>query len=143
MENEICKVHITYKMLRGEHEVAETCIDIPISEARYAELAQGVSPKNKAWGEIRAALVTVTRLQGYDALGSWSVDLEIKATEQTAQQELLKRCADCKWAYNGSTGIKQTETCFYWGRKQEAVYLNRVYPDTYTDCGHYEPRKEG
>jgi hypothetical protein len=81
MENEIRKVHITYKMLRGEHEVAETCIDVPISAVRYAELVQGVSPKNKAWGEIRDALVTLTHLQSYDTLGAWSIELEIKIKE--------------------------------------------------------------
>jgi hypothetical protein len=71
------KLQITYKMLRGEHEVAETCIDLPISEERYAELAQGVSEKSKAWNEVRNALVTLTFLQGYDKLGAWSIELEI------------------------------------------------------------------
>jgi hypothetical protein len=74
------KVHITYKMLRGENdnEVAETCIDLPISAERYAELAKGVSPANKAWNEIRDALTKLTWLQGYDTLGAWSVEIKIQ-----------------------------------------------------------------
>jgi hypothetical protein len=78
MKDEIRKVHITYKMLRGEHEVAETCIDLPISAARYAELAKGISPENKAWNEIRDALEKLTWLQSYDSLGAWSIELEIE-----------------------------------------------------------------
>ena len=80
LRNAIRKVHITYKMLRGENEseVAETCIDLPISAERYEELARGVTPANKAWGEIRDALVTLTRLQSYDTLGAWSVEVEMQ-----------------------------------------------------------------
>jgi len=72
------KVLITYRMMRG-NETAETCIDMPISVERYNELAAGCTPENKAWYEIREALVALTRLQGYEELGSWSIELEIEA----------------------------------------------------------------
>ena len=71
------KVFITYRMIRG-NETAETCIDMPISVERYNELAAGCTPENKAWHEIREALVTLTRLQGYDELGTWNIELTIK-----------------------------------------------------------------
>lgn len=71
-----CKVHITYKMLR-KNEVAETCIDLPISQARYRQLKEGVSTQNKVWKEVREALVQLTILQGYDELGEWGIELEI------------------------------------------------------------------
>lgn len=79
MEKEtVTKVLITYHMIRG-NETAETCIDMPISVERYNELAAGCTPENKAWHEIRDALLILTRLQGYDELGSWSIELAIEA----------------------------------------------------------------
>jgi hypothetical protein len=72
------KLHITYKMLKGKHEVAESCVDLPISQTRYDELAQGVTPDSKAWKTVRDALVNLTCLQGYDKLGAWSIELEIQ-----------------------------------------------------------------
>jgi hypothetical protein len=77
METEQIQISITYKMLRGEHEVAETCITLPISAARYAELAKGVTPNNRAWCEIQGALERLTFLQGYDELGTWGFELNI------------------------------------------------------------------
>lgn len=77
-ENAVRKVLITYRMIRGS-ETAETCIDMPISVERYNELAAGCTPENKAWHEIRKALVTLTNLQGYEKLGAWSIDLTIEA----------------------------------------------------------------
>jgi len=70
------KVGITYRMIR-KNETAETFINMPISKERYKELAAGCTPENKAWHEIRHALVTLTRLQGYDELGTWSIELTI------------------------------------------------------------------
>lgn len=67
-----CKVHITYKMLR-KNEVAETCIDLPISQSRYRQLKEGVSTQNKVWKEVREALVQLTILQGYEKLGAWGI----------------------------------------------------------------------
>jgi hypothetical protein len=72
------KLHIDYKMLRGENdnEVAETCIDLPISDERYAELKVCMH-NNPAWRQVQTALETLTRLQNYERLGTWSVELEI------------------------------------------------------------------
>jgi hypothetical protein len=77
-EQTVRKVLITYHMIRG-NETAETCIDMPISVERYNELAAGCTPENKCWHEIREALVKLTELQGYDELGSWSIELTIDA----------------------------------------------------------------
>jgi hypothetical protein len=70
------KVGITYHMIRG-NETAETFINMPISKERYMELASGCTPENRCWHEIREALANLTRLQGYDELGSWSIELTI------------------------------------------------------------------
>jgi hypothetical protein len=77
-DNIIRKAHITYKMLRGEHEVAETCVDLPISAARYKELAAGLTPESKPWNTVRDALLNLTYLQGYDELGAWDIELTIE-----------------------------------------------------------------
>jgi hypothetical protein len=77
-KNAVRNVLITYRMIRGS-EAAETCIDMPISAERYKELTAGFTPKNKAWHEIREALVTLTKLQGYEELGAWSIELIIEA----------------------------------------------------------------
>jgi hypothetical protein len=70
------KVLITYRMIRGT-ETTETCIDMPISKKRYDELAAGCTPENKCWHEIREALESLTRLQGYEELGTWSIELTV------------------------------------------------------------------
>jgi hypothetical protein len=75
--SEIRKLHIDYRMLRGKHESAESCIDLPISAERYAELAKGLTPDSAAWKGVQSALETLAFLQGY-TLGAWSVDLEIE-----------------------------------------------------------------
>jgi len=77
MENTIRKAGITYRMIRG-NETAETFIDLPISQARYEELAKGLQPNNTVWNEVRDALLQLTLLQGYDELGTWSIELTIK-----------------------------------------------------------------
>ena len=74
------KVGITYRMIRGT-EVAETFMNVPISKQRYKELAAGCTPENKAWHEIREALVALTKLQGYNELGSWSIKLKIQTED--------------------------------------------------------------
>jgi hypothetical protein len=71
------KIEITYKMNKGKHERAESFIELPVSEERYEELAKGLTDGSKAWNEVRAALKTIARLQGY-TLGAWSVNLEIQ-----------------------------------------------------------------
>ncbi len=77
---EIRKVNITYNMLRGENynEVAETCVELPISKERYEQLLLGLAESNSAWREVREALRTLTQLQGYKKLGAWSIELEIE-----------------------------------------------------------------
>lgn len=77
MENQIRKAGITYHMIRG-NETAETYIDLPISQKRYEELISGLTPGNKVWQEVHDALERLTFLQGYDELGSWSIELMIK-----------------------------------------------------------------
>lgn len=83
MQNEIKKVLINYKMLRGDgdREVAETCIDLPISSMRYNELAADFNENCKAWHEIRGALEQLTLLQNYDKLGAWSIELKIETED--------------------------------------------------------------
>ena len=76
-KNTVTKVLITYHMIRG-NESAETCIDMPISVERYHELAQGCTAESKAWHEIRDALLILTKLQGYDELGSWRIEFTIE-----------------------------------------------------------------
>lgn len=78
-KNIIRKVHITYKMIRGanDNEVAETCIDLPISQERYDELAAGLRSDSEVWNSVRDALLTLTYLQGYSKLGAWSIEFEI------------------------------------------------------------------
>ena len=51
-KNTIRKVHITYKMVRGanDNEVAETCIDLPISQERYDELAEVINGESEEIG---------------------------------------------------------------------------------------------
>jgi hypothetical protein len=73
---EICKLHITYKMIKGK-TVAETAIDLPISRKRYDELSLGLQPDSAAWKTVRDVLASLTFLQNYDELGAWSVDLEV------------------------------------------------------------------
>lgn len=77
---EIRKVNITYKMIRGknDNEVAETCVELPISKERYDQLLLGVAESNSAWREVREALIALTQLQGYKKLGAWSIELEIE-----------------------------------------------------------------
>ena len=78
-KNIVRKVHITYKMIRGanDNEVAETCVDLPISQERYDELAEGINGESEVWNSVRDALLTLTYLQGYKKLGAWSIELEI------------------------------------------------------------------
>ena len=71
------KAGITYHMIRG-NEVAETYIDLPISEERYEALAKGLTPDSKVWNEVRDSLKRLTILQGYKKLGTWSIDLRIE-----------------------------------------------------------------
>jgi hypothetical protein len=77
---EIRKVNITYKMIRGENdnEVAETCVELPISKERYDQLLLEVTESNSAWREVREALIALTQLQGYKKLGAWNIELEIE-----------------------------------------------------------------
>ncbi|MDR2046727.1 MAG: hypothetical protein LBP79_02310 [Clostridiales bacterium] len=63
-------------MLRGEHEVAETRVELPISQKWYEELAKGFRPDSKVWKRIQNTLEKLTYLQNYDALGAWSIELE-------------------------------------------------------------------
>ena len=49
---------------------------LPISKERYAELAAGLSPENKAWNEVKDALDSLTRLQNGE-LGGWGLELLI------------------------------------------------------------------
>ena len=77
-KNIIRKVHITYKMIRGANEVAETCVDLPISQERYDELAEGLNGGREVWRTVREALLSLTYLQGYNKLGAWSIELEIE-----------------------------------------------------------------
>jgi len=88
-KNIVRKVKITYKMIRGknDNEIAEAYIELPISQRRYDQLLEGLSETNKAWTEVREALVTLTRLQGYEKLGAWSIELEIEGLK-----ELLNKC---------------------------------------------------
>lgn len=80
MTKEIYKVLITYKMIRGanDNEVAETCVELPISAKRYNELTNGLSEQSKAWREIQGALESLTFLQGYNKLGAWSVEMTVE-----------------------------------------------------------------
>lgn len=71
------KAGITYHMIRGK-ETAESFIDLPISQARYEELLTGLQPENTVWQEVRDALKRLAWLQGYDELGSWSIELTIE-----------------------------------------------------------------
>ena len=79
-KNTVRKVHITYKMIRGanDNELAETCVDLPISQKRYDELAEGLSGDSEVWRAVREALLSLTYLQGYNKLGAWSIELEIE-----------------------------------------------------------------
>lgn len=78
-KNIVRKVHITYKMIRGksDNEIAETCVDLPISQERYDELAAGLRGDSEVWSSVRDALLTLTYLQGYNKLGAWSIEIEI------------------------------------------------------------------
>ena len=81
-KNIVRKVHITYKMIRGanDNEVAETCVDLPISQERYDEIVEGIkciNGENEVWRTMREALQSLTYLQGYNKLGAWSIELEI------------------------------------------------------------------
>jgi hypothetical protein len=66
-------------MIRGanDNEVTETCVDLPISQARYDELATGLNGDSEVWRSVRDALLNLTYLQGYNKLGAWSIELEI------------------------------------------------------------------
>jgi hypothetical protein len=77
MENELRKLNIIYKMKR-EKEVSETSVELPISQKRYEELAKCIDNNNKAWQSIYQTLLQLTYLQGYNELGAWSVELEIR-----------------------------------------------------------------
>ncbi|MDR3216820.1 MAG: hypothetical protein LBT55_05330 [Clostridiaceae bacterium] len=70
------KLHITYKILRGGKVAEDATMDLPISETRYAELAKGLTPNNKAWQEVRTAIEDLAVLQGGN-LGAGSIELEI------------------------------------------------------------------
>lgn len=78
-KNIIRKVHITYKMIRGanDNEVAETCVDLPISQERCDELVEGINGESEVWRTMREALQSLTYLQGYNKLGAWSIEIEI------------------------------------------------------------------
>jgi len=71
------KIGITYRMVLGP-ETAESYIELPISHERYTELTLGLRPESKAWQSIYDTLKALTVLQGYEALGSWSVELTVK-----------------------------------------------------------------
>lgn len=76
MKNSTKFSNITYAMLR-EDEAKEAHINMPIPEKRYRELLEGLVPDSKAWNEVRDALLNFARLQGYDGLGAWSIELTI------------------------------------------------------------------
>ena len=79
-KNTVRKVHITYKMIRGanDNELAETCVDMPITQMIYNKLAEGLSCDSEVWRTVREALLSLTYLQGYNKLGAWSIELEIE-----------------------------------------------------------------
>jgi hypothetical protein len=69
-------LHITYRMHRAGEEEG-TNVDLPISAKRYAELAHGGHSSKRTWQDITDTLKRLTRLQGFDRLGAWDIDLEI------------------------------------------------------------------
>ena len=71
------KLGITYHMHRKK-ETAESFINLPISVERYKELLQGLTPNSEVWNSVNDALKQLTYLQGYDELGSWSVELKVE-----------------------------------------------------------------
>ena len=74
------KVGITYHMHK-KSESAETFIELPISTKRYKELLEGLTPKSRVWNTVNDVLKQLTYLQGYDGLGSWSIELTVKTGE--------------------------------------------------------------
>ena len=74
------KVGVCYHMQKGG-TVAESYIEIPVSAKRYEEITQGLQPKSKVWQSIVSTLKQLTYLQGYDRLGSWSVELTVMPEE--------------------------------------------------------------
>ena len=79
MKNSIKTVKATYEMQRSG-EVVKRQLTLPISEERYAELASGLTPDNKAWHEVRDALATLARLQGGE-LGGWGIEQKIQTED--------------------------------------------------------------
>jgi len=79
MKNSAKTVKTTYEMLRGG-EIVKRQLTLPISAERYAELASGLAPDNKAWHEVRDALATLARLQSGE-LGGWDIELIIQAED--------------------------------------------------------------
>lgn len=80
MTNSTKFANITYTMLCGD-EAKESHINMPIPEKRYKELLEGLTPDSKAWNEVRDELLNLTRLQGYDGLGAWSIVLNIETED--------------------------------------------------------------
>ena len=80
------KVGITYHMHR-KRETAESYIDLPISQARYMELLEGLTPNSTVWNSVNDALKQLTYLQGYEQLGSWSIELKVETDGEDADGE--------------------------------------------------------
>lgn len=75
-KNAVRNVHVRYKMVRGinDNEVEETCVDLPLSQDKYNELADGLE-NNEVWKSVRDTLLNLTYLQGYNKLGEWCIYL--------------------------------------------------------------------
>ena len=68
------KVGFYYHMERGS-EVAENYCELPVSVERYLELLSDAEKEgSEAYNDVKSALETLTKLQGYDKLLGFHVD---------------------------------------------------------------------
>ena len=73
----IRRIGITYHMTRAR-ELAETYVELPISQAQFERVEKWMQHENESdltITPVKEILERLTKLQGYDKLGSYSIEL--------------------------------------------------------------------
>jgi len=79
MKTQSKPIKVNYEVKRGG-KAERHHFKLPVSKGRYAELATGLNPENKAWHEVKEALTLLAKLQNGE-LGCWGLELVIKTED--------------------------------------------------------------
>jgi hypothetical protein len=76
------KVGFCYHMQRGENETGEQYCELPVSVERFVELMSDAEIEGTAaYNDVKSALTNLTKLQGYDRLLGFKLELPKETDE--------------------------------------------------------------